>query len=437
MWTRRDLLRASAVTAGAAAGLGTLAACGGDAGKTSAGGDKISFLNWDPVEKGTPLSNAISAFQKASGIEVDVQPAPNSDYDTKLLTIMSSGSPPDVIRINDDFVLGYSEQGQLLDLNPYLERDGLRPDMFFDHPFNFPVQSDGKHTAWAAGTQPNLVFYNVDAFKEAGVPLPPTTWTDENWKWENFLEAAQKLTIPDKRWGVLTYDDTSSETVFTVNNGTEGIYSKDGKRFTLADPGSVEGIQWIADLTLKHKVQPPWSTMQAGETTPDFALTMFTSGKVAMMTRNFGAAAYIGQNAKDFEWDIAPVPGRLTQKTISTLTVWAIPAKAKNPDQAWEILKYFAQVKGASELAKQRDLIPANKEAAEVFESSAGKSPSHLELTVAGTENGVNENFSKNIQQARAIYRPQLDLIYNGQKPAADALGEVKDRVEQALASGG
>ncbi len=113
------------------------------------------------------------------------------------------------------------------------------------------------------------------------------------------------------------------------------------------------------------------------------------------------------------------------------------PAKAKNSDQAWELIKYFAQVKGASELAKQRDLIPANKEAAEVFKATPGKAPAHLELTVAATENGVNENFSRNIQRARAIYRPQLDLIYNGQQSAAEALGAVKDRVEQALASGG
>lgn len=430
MLNRRDLLRASVVTA---AGLG-LASCssGGSGGKTAS--NELTFLNWDPIEKGSPLATVLDDFQKSGDTTLKVQPAPASDYDTKLLTIMSSGSVPDVIRINDDFVLGYSQQNTLLDLNPYIEKDGLKPESFFDHPFKFPVQPDGKHTAWAAGTQPNMVFYNVDAFKEAGVPLPPTTWTDEGWKWEDFLAAAQKLTVPDERFGVLTFDDTSSETVFTVNNGTDGIYSKDGKRFTLADPGSVEGIQWIADLSLKHKVQPPWSTIQGGEGNPNFALSLFTTGKLAMMTRNFGSAAYIRENAK-FNWDIAPVPGRLTHKTISTLTVWAIPAKAKNPDRGWELLKYFTSAEGAATLAKG-DLIPANRSAAAVFEKPSSESPAHLGLVVAATENGVNENFSKNIQQARAIYRPQLDLIYTGQKSAADALGEVKERVEAALTSG-
>ncbi|GAA4984055.1 ABC transporter substrate-binding protein [Actinopolymorpha pittospori] len=432
MLTRRGFL-ASAM---GAAGLAGLTACGGNSSTTngSSGAKDLAFLNWDPVEKGTPLANAVADFEKASGIKVKVQPAPASDYDTKLLTIMSSGSTPDAIRLNDDYVLGYSQQNTLLDLNPYIEKDGLKETDFFEHPFNFPIQQDGKHTAWATGTQPNMIFYNVDAFKEAGVPLPPTTWTDEGWKWDDFLEAAKRLTIPGKRYGCLVFDDTSSETTFTVNNGTDGIYSKDGKRFTLADPGSVEGIQFIADLTLKHKVQPPWSQIQSGEGNPNYALSLFATGKIAMMTRNFGSAAYMRQNVKDFKWDLAPIPGNKSQKTISTLIVWAIPAKAKNPDQAWKLLKSFTDPEGAKALAVQRDLVPAGKEAAKLLEAK-GVTPEHVSLVIDATENGVNENFNPHIQQARALYRPLLDVIYTGQQSAADALGGVKDRVEQALNS--
>lgn len=425
MLTRRGFL-------GAAAALGAagIAACGND-GTTASSGKNITFLNWDPIAKGEPLSNAVAAFEKSSGLQVTIQPAPNADYDTKLLTIMSSGATPDAIRINDDYVLGYSQNDALLDLNKYIKQDGLKESDYFEHPFTFPIQQDGKHTAWASGTQPNMVFYNVDAFKEAGLDLPPTSWTDDGWKWDDFLNAAKKLTIPGERWGVLVFDDTSSETTFTVNNG---IYSKDGKRFTLADEGSVEGIQWLADLSLKHKVQPPWEEIQAGDANPDFSLAQFAQGKVAMMTRNFGAAAYMRQNVKDFTWDLAPIPGNLGQKTISTLIVWAIPAKAKNPDAAWKLLRSFTDPAGAKALAEQRDLVPANKQAAELLEAKGG-TPEHLALVIEATENGVNENFNPHIQQARALYRPELDLIYTGQKTAKAALEGVKPRVEQALNS--
>ncbi len=432
MLTRRSFLKTSASALGAA-GLVGVAGC--SSGGSQGGSDSITFLNWDPVTKGTPVANAVADFQKSSGIKVQVQPAPNADYDTKLLTIMSSGSTPDAIRINDDYVNGYSKQNSLLDLNSYIKRDGLKESDYFEHPWKFPIQSDGKHTAWASGTQPNMLFYNVDAFKKAGVPLPPTTWTDDGWKWDDFLAAAKKLTIPGKRWGALVYDDTSSETTFTVNNGTDGIYSKDGTRFTLADPGSVEGIQFLADLTLKYKVQPPWSAVQAGASNSNWALDQFASGKVAMMTRNFGAAAYMRQNVKGFTWDLAPIPGQQDNKTIETLIVWAIPAKAKNPDQAWKLLRSFTDLHGAKALAAQHDQVPANKQAAKILQAK-GSTPAHVGLVIAATEHGVNENFNPHIQQARAIYRPQLDLIYTGQKTASQALNAVKSRVEQALNAG-
>ncbi|GAB3424335.1 sugar ABC transporter substrate-binding protein [Flindersiella endophytica] len=432
MLTRRGFLGASAATLGAA-GVAGIAGCG-NGGSAAGDGKNITFLNWDPVAKGEPLSNAVAAFEKSSGLQVTVQPAPTTDYDTKLLTIMSSGATPDAIRINDDYVLGYSQNDALLDLNDYIKRDGLSESDYFEHPYKFPIQQDGKHTAWASGTQPNLVFYNVDAFKQAGLDLPPTTWTDDGWKWDDFLAAARKLTIPGERWGVLAFDDTSSETTFTVNNGTDGIYSKDGKRFTLADEASVEGIQWLADLSLKHKVQPPWEEIQGGESNPDFALSMFATGKVAMMTRNFGSAAYMRENVKDFAWDLAPIPGNLSHKTIATLIVWAIPAKAKNPDGAWKLLRSFTDPAGAKALAEQRDLVPANKEAAKLLEAK-GTTPAHLALVVEAAEHGVNENFNPHIQEARALYRPQLELVFLGQKTAKQALEGVKGQVERALNS--
>ncbi len=214
-------------------------------------------MNWDAIE-GTPLETAINTFQEQTGIEVEVQAVPSGDeYETKMRTLLASGSPPDIMRINDDYVRGYSLGGQLLDLNPFIQASGLDPASYNEHPFNFPIQPDGQHAAWTIATQPAVIFYNVNQFEEAGVALPPGTWTGENWTWDNFLETAQALTIEDERWGALLYKDTSCETIYTVNNGEPtGIYSEDGTQFTLANPAAIAGMQWVADLTCVHGVQP-------------------------------------------------------------------------------------------------------------------------------------------------------------------------------------
>ena len=100
---------------------------------------KISFMNWDAIE-GTPLEAAINASQEQTGIEVEVHAVPSGDeYETKMRTLLASGSPPDIMCINDGYVRGYSLGGQLLDLNPYIQGSGLDPASYNEHPFTFPI----------------------------------------------------------------------------------------------------------------------------------------------------------------------------------------------------------------------------------------------------------------------------------------------------------
>lgn len=420
----------------AGAGLIVLAVIAGTAGCSSATStepnEKITLLNWDPIVEGSAMAQAITAFEESSGVDVEVLSAPTSDYDAKLLTMMSSGNPPDVIRISDDFIYGYSRDGLLYDLNPLIESSGVEASDYLDFPFDFPIQDDGSHTAWAVGMQPNVLFYNVDAFEAAGVPRPPSVWSDEDWTWDDFVETAEELTT-DTTWGALLFDDSSTEVTVPVNNGGDGVYSEDGTAFALADPEGVGAVQWLADLSLVHGVQPPYSKLQAGMATPNYGPSMFTAGEVAMMSKNFGIASYIRDNA-DFEWDIAPLPANVRQNTISPLITWAIPQQASNPEEAWEFLQFLSSDEGAELLTSTGDFIPAARSAAEKFGQSSTGSPEHLALAVEAVEHSLPENLTPYTQQARAIYRPQLQLIYSGQTSAADGLEEIRDAVNQVLA---
>ncbi len=425
--TRRSFVKGSV---GAAAAGWAVSQYGTPLVTASQNAGEISFMNWDTID-GTPLETAINAFEEQSGITVNVQPAPTQDYDTKFRTLLASGSPPDVMRINDDFVRGYSQANQLMDLRPFIEESGLNPDEFNQHPFNFPVQPDGAHTAWTIGTQPGMIFYNKTMFEEAGVELPPGTWTSEGWTWDDFLETARQLTDADtQQWGALIYDDTGSETIFSVNNGEEsGIYSVDGTEFTLANPKGIEAIQWLADLSCVHEVQPPWSQLQQD----DAGNQLFAAGRVGMIERTFGTASYFHQNAADFEWDVAPVPAKESQTTIATLTVFCIPKDSPNPEGAWELLKFLGGPEGGRIFAEAGEFAPVYTETLDLLQPVNG-TPEHLDLLRDAVANSTNENFGVNIPQARLIYRPQLDLIYTCQESAEDVLTSIRQDVEDALA---
>lgn len=424
--TRRTVIKGGAAVAG-----GTAAHAIGltRAPRAGAQGDEVTFMNWDPVA-GTPFETAIQAFEAETGITVDIQPAPTDDYSTKMRTLLASGSPPDVMRIDDDLVRGFAEANQLLDLTSLIEESDVATDQFPDALFSFPKQADGTHPAWVIGVQPRVIFYNKTMFEEAGVELPPTTWTMEGWTWDDFLETAKQLTVPGEQWGALIYGDNAYEQTFSVNNGVEGgIYSPDGTEFTLASPNGVEAVQWVTDLTCVHEVQPPWSQLQQDNARQQ----LFASGRLGMLFGAAGLVPYFQENATDFEWDIAPVPGKVNQVQEGSLIVFTIPKDAKNKDGAWQLLQFLSGPEAGQIFAETGYFIPIEPDAAALIEPG-DQPPANIALFAEAAKHQSSVSPTTHQERAEQIYRPQLDLVYNCEKTADEVLPGLAEQVEQALA---
>lgn len=432
-FSRRTMLKGLGLGGGLASLGVPLTACNGGPGGGGGGSDNVSFMTWD-TQSGDPLYTMAENWAGSAGKQIDIQSVPYSDYDTKLRTVLASGVPPTVIRVNDDFVKGYYADGQLLDLTPYLEKDKVNPDDYYPVAFNFAKQADGAFAAWPIMTNPGICMINTDAFKQVGLDLPPKDWEDKGWTWDDFLAAATKLTKPGgERWGCLVFPDTACETTFTVNNGSPGIYSEDGTRFTLADKPATDGLQWVADLALTHKVHPDFATVKAGSNTPNWASTQFGNGKIAMMTTLTSSIPYVQKNAK-VNWDIVSIPRHVGDRTtINTMTVLAIPKGSKDPDTAWEMLKYAVAPDAAKLFAQSHGFMPVARDAAQYFTPDQN-APQNLGLVSQALDHAVNENFSRYIARARTIYRPVLDSVWSGKQTAAEALGAVQDKVNAVLA---
>jgi multiple sugar transport system substrate-binding protein len=388
---------------------------------------EVSFMNWDVVS-GTPLETALNAFQEATGITVNVQPTPVDDYETKFRTLLASGSPPDVMRINDNVVRDYAAAGQLLDLTPFIEN----PEPYIASLFTFPVTPWGTHPAWTIGTNPRAFYYNVDMFDEAGVSHPPENWTSEGWTWDDFLETAQQLTDEDaQRWGALVYNETAAEQTWAVNNGVEsGIYSEDGTEFTLASPEGIEAIQWLADLTCKHGVQPPWSMLQQDQA----ANQLFASGSVGMRFATLGFTNYLRQNVSDFTWDVAPVPAKVEQKQEGSLIIFCVPQDASNPEGAWQLAEFLAGPEAGQIFAEAGYFVPVWEEAGAALQPG-DQPPANIGLFAeAARHNTVVSTNAIGQGLARQIYRPQFDLVFACEASAEEVLTAVEQEVEQVLA---
>lgn len=433
--TRRRLLTQAAAATGAAALAPSIRPGVASARSTRrAQAAPTTFMNWDPIDD-TPIEAVIQAYQEQTGNPVEVIPTPGrgTEYETKVRTMLAGGSVPDIMRVNDDFVRYYSIKDQILDLSPYIERDGIDRAQYFEGIWDFVTQPDGTYPAWSVGSQPRVVFYNVDMFNAAGVPLPPKDWTAAGWTWDDFLETAKKLTVEGEQWGALVFDDTGYEQTFAVNNGAEtGIYSADGQTFTLASPEGVEAIQWVSDLSCVHQVQPERGLV----TQPDSGNNLFTQGKVGMIFRTQSTGDYFRRNATGFTWDVAPPPARVNQKTEPSLIVFAITKAAENPDGAWDLLKFMGGPEGSRIFAEMGAFIPAYRESAALIQpgtEGTAQNPANIALFATAMENLTIVNFTEATENARNIYRPQLDLVYTCESSAEEALSQVKPEVEEVL----
>jgi len=279
-----------------------------------------SFMNWDAME-GTVTEAAILAYQEQSGNPVEIIPTPGTgtDYETKVRTMLAGGTVPDIIRTNDDFVRFYSSKEQFTDLQPLIERDGISPDDFYEPIWNFAKQPTGKYTAVSLGNQPRLIYYNVDMFNEAGIPLPPKDWSSEGWTWDDFVEIAKALTV-------------------------EGEH-----------------------------------------------------------------------------------------KTEGSLICYAIPTAAKNPEGAWELLKFLAGADGSKIFADGGEFVPAFKGSAETITAEGGENPASMELFATAMDHNTNVHFTEYTENARNVYRPQLDLVWTGESTAEEVLTGVRQEIEEIL----
>ena len=174
-------------------------------------------------------------------------------------------------------------------------------------------------------------------------------------------------------------------------------------------------MQWVADLTCKYDAQPTWSELQQSGRGAE----LFAAGQIGMIQRVSGFVNYFRENVKDFEWDIAPVPGKAKQQTYGNQIVFAIPSAAANKEGAWELLRYLTGATGAETFARQGSFIPGLPASAGTAAKGDGKAPEHLGLILDAADHAVLPGRIVEAEQALQIYGPALDPVRNcqGQAP--------------------
>ncbi|MFJ4365250.1 extracellular solute-binding protein [Streptomyces chartreusis] len=342
------------------AAAGTLTACGGGSGSDP---DTVKVSYKQSTDNSikvmdTYLADIKKQFEKANpGKKVEFVPikAPDSEYYTKLQQMLRSPkTAPDLVYedtflINSDITSGY-----LKPLDPYLAK-WQDWNQFIDTAQAAAKGEDGKTYGVPDGTDTRGLWFSKDVFKKAGLPADwqPKTWND-------VLDAAR--TVKEKVPGVIPLNvytgkpvgeaatmQTFEMLLYGTNDGTaDPLYDKSAKKWVAGSKGFKDSLSFV-ETVYKEKLGPEVSdaldpnvgTRVRGEWLPKGKLGIALDGSWLPQdwlpgsghewpewSEELGLAAMPTQNGQ--------APGKVS---MSGGWTWSIPAKAGNPDLAFEFIR--------------------------------------------------------------------------------------------------
>ena len=414
--TRRVLLGKSS-TLLAAGGPLLAAACGEQAAPAaSLSKDTSANLVWliwssNTNVRGEAYTNITTDFQREYPNVTAEQISGGGNLATtmeKLLTLVTSGQPLDIVGVQHAVLGQYVNQGILKDLTTFSKRD---PSFkFTDHMASAVdmLSFKSKHYGLPIGMSTSAVAYNADAFTKAGVKVP-----DGTWDWKQYLETAQRLTVrrdTDPQWGTHMLPSSSEIFYWIWMNGGEPFTPKEEPtKASFIQAETMEAVQWFMDLSQRHGVKAPFAQPDGKGSNGKFE-----AGRVAFFPVQTNNTRELQDET--FAWDVVALPKgrRGTVYPLSSFS-YGIYDKTKNPDVAWKFWAHLTGAAGQREwMLRTGEFIPSHKSLQAEYEKVPLK-PANRKIFYQAAVNGRPTPKATRWAEMAPIIDKQLQAMDSGE----------------------
>jgi len=417
-----------------------LAACGGSSGGgQQAAAAQLPALDhhvtvnfWHAMAGGSqkPTLEAITkAFNDSQrNVTVNLQVYP--DYATllqKTLAALAAGAPPDMAQCYENWAARYNQSRALADLTPYVNaKDGMTAADLQDF---WPVMlSDsrlgGTYYMWPFNKSDNVLFYNEEMLRAAGIDHPPATW-------DEFSADARRLTVPGQRWG----------TDFSLAGGYESLWESmtsqfggsllNGSRSAFNSTAGQRAIQVFADLVkggYAHRVQGFEDENDLG------------SQHIGMMVNTIAGYSFVQRAVGGhFTLRTAPVPAGPRGSAVEMFgTNACVFSKAGRDVQqgAFQFIKYFTNAQNTAQWSQQTGYMPVRQSAFRSMQTTFYPRNPNLKVAVDQMPHAIFAPSVPVWDQAQSDILTELGNIVDGRKPARQGLDDAARQVDDRLANG-
>jgi multiple sugar transport system substrate-binding protein len=334
---------------------------------TGAASGTVEFWHFFTDREAKAFQAVVDDFQ-ATHPQIKVVVKSDQD-DTKATQAISAGKGPDLdLSYSTDITGKFCSSGAFRDLSGFIARDKVDMNQFPQTVKDY-TEFEGKRCAMPLLSDTYGLYYNKTLLAAAGYTAPPKTMTE-------LAEMAKKLTKrnPDGSIKVAGFVPTvgfyeNAPAHYAPQFGAKWL-TGEGKSAIGGDPSWKSWLTWAKDLTDWYG-SDKLTKFTAGAGQEYSADNAFETGKIAMALDGEYRTAFIKSEHPELKFGTAPFPTADDKTSLYgggyvTGNIIGISKGAKNPNAAWELLKYLttdtaAMVKLANGVKNVPTTLPALK----------------------------------------------------------------------------
>lgn len=359
--------------------------------------------------------------EKYPDIQVELElHTSTADQLSKVMLTMATDVAPDVIDTAGTLLFSYVVNNGVVDVAPYLERDGLT-DEWFPHtldevryPFETGTGLYGLPYDWVGG----VLVYNTDLFDQTGMVYPDPTWT-----WEDVRIAARRLTqdtdgdgVPDV-WGFHVQEpgNVPFDPVVRAHGGS--ILTPDRKAAAINSPAAAQVLELFYGMVNEDRS----TGFRQGA-------NLFALGRVAMEV--VGSWTIRNVDNQGTNYGVTTVPaGPAGRSAYGGSNVWAVIKRpGQDMEAVWTIVKELVSydtlrlISNEYGLPARRALIP-DWELTKVNQALMESTPYMF-----------HGEWTPDWSTWQIAKRAELDPAVQGARPIPEALERAEAAINRVLA---
>lgn len=433
--SRRSMLQLMGVAAAGVPAASLLAACSGSSGGGSKGTGKgtlsLAYLG-DATQQGA-FNALFAAFNKSHpDIKIKANGIAAGDWASFANTIstqLAGGKSYDIVDVATEGQLLMSSKGVLEPLDKYIEKDkdvvdayyaGIDPHLReWTKKYGSP---DGKTYFIPGGYNAMVMYCNTEVFQKAGVQLPASDWT-----WDEFKAAGQQVKERAGAYlmgigdGGFPFGDIMP---WLLTNGASTL-NADWSEPTFDSPEAVEAATFVKGLLDAGLAPKLGGTFDAA--------AQFAKGKLAILGGGRWPTLDVRRLKLVDKVQILDWPTKKGKGSPIGWDGWPILKASKNKDAAWTFITWLMS-KEASEFYAQ--VGGTNVPALNSVANSAAfldNAPKGSQLLPAAVGYGTPIPSPKQGAATQKVISAGWKNAISGLKPVAKALSEANDQLRPLL----